>query len=313
MFKFEFQNYISQKECSLPWIIVAFSLLCAVLLVTSGSGIRRHNDTEFDHPKRWISDKSAIDRIPDDHTNKSINDQRSTTITDDHTSASIHDDQTNTSVIDDHTSASIHDDQTNTSVIDDHTSASIHDDQTNTSVIDDHTSASIHDDHTSTSFIVNHTSTCNPANHSYFNTTYTPTFFSTPLIPAHPRHPNFQPCSYPRTRCLHQQNVDEREIGFVQNRNRNKPLQPRATPVTKAIKSQEISNHPIRCLHLKNTDEREMAYMNMKNRRTFYQPRPTHATYDPSEVPLYMRNSVMVRPPPHKKDAPIRCLHMKYM
>ena len=295
MFKFKFQNYISQKNCSLPWIIVAFSLLCAVLLVTSGSGIRRHNDTEFDHPKRWISDKSAIDRIPDDHTNKSVNDQRSTTIPDDHTSASIHDDQPNTSFIDDHTSASIHDDQTNTSFIDDHTSASIHDDQTNTNNI------------------VNHISTSNPANHTHVNTTPIPTYLSTPLIPAHRRHPDSKPSSYPRTRCLHQQNVDEREIGFVQYRNRIKPLQPRATPVTKAIKSQEISNHPIRCLHLKNTDEREMAYINMKNRRTFYQPRPTHMAYDLSEVPLYMRNSAMVRPPPHKKDAPIRCLHMKYM
>ena len=329
-FKSKFQNYINQKKCSLQWIIVAFSLLCAVLLVTSGSGIRRTNDTECDHPKRWISDASAIDRIPDDHTNKSVNYQRSTTIPDDHTSSNIHDDQTNrcfiddhtsasiiddqssTNFIDDHTSPSIHDDQTNTSFIDDHTSTSIHDDQTNTSFIDDHTSASIHDDQSS-SFVVNHTSTCNPANHTHVNTIPIPTYFSTPLIQAHPRHPDSQPSSYPRTRCLHQQNVDEREIGFIQYRNRIKPLRHQLTPVPNVIKSQEISNHPIRCLHLKNIDEREMAYINMKNRTTFYQPRPTHATYDPSEVPLYMRNSAMVRPPPHKKDAPIRCLHMKYM
>ena len=313
MFKFKFQHYINlEKKCSLQWIIVASTVLCAILLITPRSGIRRHDDTENNHSKHSISETSANDRISDDQPNKSINYRRCTTISNDHTSESIHDDQANTSFIDDHTIESIHDDQANTSFIDDNTSKSIHDDQANTSFIDDHTSASIQYDHTSTSF-VNHTSTCNPANHTYVNTTPIPAYFSTPLIPAHPRHPDFHPYSYPRTRCLHQQNVDEREIGFVQYRNRINPLRHQLTPVPKVIKSQEIPNHPIRCLHLKNIDEREIAYMNMKNRTTLYQPRPTHATYDPSEVPLYMRNSVMVRPPPHKKDAPIRCLHMKYM
>ena len=231
MFKFKFQHYINlEKKCSLQWIIVAFTVLCAVLLITPWSGIRRHNDTEFNLPKRRISDTSSIDRIPDDQTNKSVNYQRSTTISDD-----------------DQTSASIPGDQTSLSFIDDHISTTTPHDQTSTSFIDDNTSARIPHDQSS---FDDQARTCKPANHTHVNTKPIPTYLSTPLIPAHTGHPDSQPFSYPRNRCLHQQNVDEREIGFVQYRNRINPLRPRLTPDTN-VNSQEISNHPIRCLHLK--------------------------------------------------------------
>ena len=80
-----------------------------------------------------------------------------------------------------------------------------------------------------------------------------------------------------------------------------------------SYKCQEISTHPIHCLHLRNVDEREMAYVNMRNRTKFYQPRSAYMAYEPSEMPLYMRNSVMVKQPPQQKDSPIRCLHMRNM
>ena len=333
MFKFKFQLYNNrEQQWSLQWIRVAFTVLCGVLLITPRPGIRRHDDTENNHPKRSTSLTSAIACIPDDQTSKSINYQRSTfttiaddqtiaNIPDDQTSANIHDDQTIKRSVDDQISYSIHndqtstgiyDDKTSTTIIDDQTSTSIHDDQTSTSIHDDQTSSIIHDDQTSTRIIDDQTSTCILANHTYVNTTHIATQVSTPLIPAHPRHPYVQPFPYPRTRCLHQQNMDGREIGFVKYKNRVEPFRARVTPVTNITKSRGISNHPIRCLHLRNVDEREMAYVNMRNRTTFYQPRPTYMAYEPSEVPLYMRNSVMVKPM-HQKNAPIRCLHMKNM
>ena len=63
----------------------------------------------------------------------------------------------------------------------------------------------------------------------------------------------------------------------------------------------------------KNVDQREMGCVNMRNRSMFHRPTPTHKAYEPTGVPLYLRNSVMVKQPPHQKDAPTRCLHMKNM
>ena len=96
-----------------------------------------------------------------------------------------------------------------------------------------------------------------------------------------------------------------KQNAFVDYRNRIKPFRTNVTSITAVDKSQGIANRPTRCLHLRNVDQREMACVNMRNRSMFRHPTPTQAynAYEPTEVPLYLRNSGMVIQHPHLKDA----------
>ena len=267
-----------------------------------------------------IPDNASISSIPDNASISSIPDNASFSTIPDNASISSIPDNTSTSDIPDNASiSSIHDNASFSSIPDNASITSIHDNVSNSSSQDNASIPSILNS-ARNSFI--------PDTSSYRCSSHIPANYSIPLIPAYPRHPGTQPfpsitcipsaertyhLSNSRNRCLHQQNVDEREAAFIIHKNRCNPFRPKMSTNTNINTFKEKPKPSNRCLHLRNIDEREMAYVNMKNRIMFPRPQPNVRAYKPSEVPLYMRNSVMVEQPPKQKNAPIRCLHMRNM